>query len=232
MKKLMVTLALLSIGVLSGMADFKYEIVKSSTAGKWNDGGPNNGVYGYSYYVKVTEGSGSLYLTDKINNLYSMSGNNEQLNKVTNMGANNYGWVDNKTGIKYYGDGSTEVTYSKQMSQWNDLVTQNGYKVGDFKAGDEVGFWLTKNGNTGASILDKSNSINSDSMNYRNAYVGKDILGDDLFQLDYKSGGSVFFGITGVASKTPVGQPLPGVLATMFIGSGMAFWRFRRNKNA
>ncbi|MDD3119266.1 MAG: hypothetical protein PHQ27_08815 [Victivallales bacterium] len=231
MRKLIASLMLMSIGGLSCLAAFDYEIVKSSTAGQWSDGGPGNGVYGYSYYVKVTEGSGSLYLTDKINNLYSMSGNNELLSLNANMSGGNYGWVDKSTGISYGGDGSTIVTYSHQYPN-NELVTQTGYKVGDFTAGDEVGFWLTVDDTTGASILDKSNPINSSNMNYRNAFVNTDALGNELFQLDYTNGGSVFFGITGVESTTPVGQPLPGVLATMLIGGGISLWGMRRRNKA
>lgn len=227
MIKLMMSL-LLGMGILNCFAAFQYEIVKSPTAGTWSDGGAGNGIYGYSFFVRITEGSGTLYLLDKINNLYSMKGNNELLSSKANMAS--YGYVDNKTGVASTSDGSTIVTYEKQMNQYNDVVTQTGYKVGDFNAGDEVGFWLTVKGNTGASILNKSNDINSDKMNYRNAFVGTDALGNSLFQLDFNKGGSVFFSISGVEKTSPTGQPLPGILASLLIGSGVMAWRLRRKK--
>lgn len=203
---------------ISLSAAFQYEVIKSSTPGKWNDGGSNNGISGYSFFVKVTEGSGSLYILDKINNLYSMSGNSELLSIRADM--TNYGYVDNITGNAFNGDGST-ITNTSQFNQWNDVITQTGYKLGDFNEGDEIGVWLTTNGNkTGASIFDKSNPVNTNQINFRDAFVGTDALGNDLFQLDFKNQGSIFFGITGVANPSPSGQPLPGVLATLLLGGG------------
>ena len=229
MKKLFITL-LLGMGMLSVFATFQYEVIKSPTSGQWSDGGPGNGIYGYAFYIRVTEGTGTIYLIDKINNLYSMSGNKELLSLNADM--NNYGYVDLSTGNSYAASGDTITTYSQQMNQNNQVVTQTGYELGTFSAGDEIGIWLTVNGTTGASVLDKSNSINSSNINYRNAYVGTDALGNSLFQLDFSSGGSVFFGIAGVGSTGPSGQPLPGILATLLIGSGLVAFRMRRKKVA
>ncbi|OQA84669.1 MAG: hypothetical protein BWY31_02352 [Lentisphaerae bacterium ADurb.Bin242] len=224
MKKLLVAL-FFGMGMLNCFAAFQYEVVKSPTAGQWSDGGPGNGVYGYAFYVRVTEGTGTIYLLDKINNVYSMSGNNELLSLKADMA--HYGYVDS-TGTSHAGTGDTITTYAKQYP-YNEMVTQTGYALGEFSAGDEIGVWLTVNGTTGASVLNKSNSINSSNMNYRDAYVGTDILGNNLFQLDFTSGGSVFFGISGVASS-PSGQPLPGILATLLLGGGLMAWRMRRKK--
>ncbi|MDD4317343.1 MAG: hypothetical protein PHV75_02360 [Victivallaceae bacterium] len=217
MKKLLMFVLLCGLYTCT-FAAFQYEVIKSSTPGKWNDGGSNNGIYGYSFFVKVTEGSGSLYILDKINNLYSMSGNSDLLSIRADM--TNYGYVDNITGNAFNGDGST-ITNTSQFNQWNDVITQTGYKLGDFNEGDEIGVWLTTNGNkTGASIFDKSNPVNTNQINFRDAFVGTDALGNDLFQLDFKNQGSIFFGITGVANPSPSGQPLPGVLATLLLGGG------------
>ncbi len=227
MKKMLIAL-LLGMGMLNSFAAFQYEIVKSPTSGQWNDGGPNKGVYGYSFYVRVTEGTGTIYIVDKINNLYSMSGNNELLSLHSNM--NNYGYVDLSTGTSHAGTGDKITTYSKQMTPWVETVNQTGYALGEFSAGDEIGIWLTVNGTTGASVLNKSNSINSSNMNWRNAFVGTDALGNSLFELSFNNGGSVFFGIAGVASTGPSGQPLPGILATLLIGSGLMAVGIRRKK--
>ncbi|MGI5925188.1 MAG: hypothetical protein ACOX9E_14675 [Lentisphaeria bacterium] len=253
MKKFVVFLVM-ALTSVSAFAAFQYSVVKSTVAGKWNDGGPNMGVYGYAYSIKVTEGSGAIYIVDKINNLYSMSGNNELLSLEVDMSStSNYGWVDVATGVAHNAEGSTIATYSEQKNKWNDLVTQTGYKLGDFSAGDEIGVWLRpKNYDfTGASVFHKDNPINSPQMTYRNAQVGQDATGMDLYQLDYTGigdDGSIFFGFYGAAGTGgdtgdgtggdtggPVGQPLPGTLATLLLGGaigGAAGMKKRRNKKA
>jgi len=209
--------------MLNSFAAFQYEIVQVPNSG-WN----SNSISGVAFYIRVTEGTGTVYIVDKINNLWSMSGNNELLSLKSDM--NHYGYVDMSTGTSHAGTGDTIVTYSERMNEWAPIVTQTGYALGEFSAGDEIGIWLTVNGGTGASALDRSNAINSSNMNYRQAYVGTDQLGNNLFQLDFYNGGSVFFGIVGVISPGPSGQPLPGILATLLLGSGLMAWGMRRRK--
>ncbi|MFA6658512.1 MAG: hypothetical protein WCS25_02320, partial [Victivallaceae bacterium] len=109
MKKLLMFILLCGLYTCT-FAAFQYEVIKSSTP----DDGSNNGISGYSFFVKVTEGSGSLYILDKINNLYSMSGNSELLSIRADM--TNYGYVDNITGNAFNGDGST-ITNTSQFNQ-------------------------------------------------------------------------------------------------------------------
>ena len=193
-------------------AAFQYEVIKNPST-------PYQGISGNSFFLKVTEGYGSIYILDKIASLYG--GNTELLSMRSNMTAGNYGYVT-QDGTAVAGDGTTITTYNKAMSQWSPVVTQLGYKIGDFGVGDEIGIWLTDvNGNTGASILEKSNPINSAEMNYRAAYKGVDALDNDLHQLDFTGGGgSIFFGTYGVegVAPEPGGTPLPGVLATLLLG--------------
>lgn len=238
MKKILMTLVMALMSA-STFAAFQWSVVESTVAGVRNDGGPNKGVYGYAYTIQVTEGTGSIYIVDKINNLYSMPGNNERLSLAVDMtSTSNYGWVDVSTGTAYDAEGSTITTFSEQQNQYNDLVTQTGYKLGEFSAGNEIGVWLNpKNKNfTGASVFDKTNDINDTQMNSRDAYVGTDATGMALHQLDFKGGvGSIFFGVTGVASPEPIGQPLPGALATLLLGgaiSGAAGMKKRRSQKA
>ena len=218
MKKLMVAL-FLGMGMLNCFAAFQYDIIQTPSV--WAE----NSISGNIFYIRVTEGSGTIYIMDKINTLWGA--NNELLSQKANM--NQYGYVDLSTGTSSAGTGETIITYEHQMNEYAPVVTQLGYALGEFSAGDEIGVWLTVNGTTGASVLGKSNSINSSNMNYRNAFVGQDQLGNNLFQLDFSSGGSVFFGIHGVASS-PSGQPLPGILATLLLGGGLMAWRMRRKK--
>lgn len=238
MKKILMTLVMALMSA-STFAAFQWSVVESTVQGVWDDGGQNNGVYGYAYTIQVTEGTGSIYIVDKIDNLYSMSGNNERLSLAVDMtSTSNYGWVDVATGTAYDAEGSTITTFSEQQNQWNDLVTQTGYKLGEFSAGDEIGVWLTPNGKnyTGASVFHKNNPVNSNQMNSRDAYVGTDATGMALHQLDFKGGvGSIFFGLAGVASPEPIGQPLPGALATLLLGgaiSGAAGMKKRRRQKA
>ena len=195
-------------------AAFQYEVIKNPST-------PYQGISGNSFFLKVTEGYGSIYILDKIASTYG--GNTELLSMRANMTAGNYGYVT-QDGVAVAGDGTTITTYNEAESQWDPVVTQLGYKIGDFGVGDEVGIWLTDvNGNTGASILDKTYDVNSNQMNYRNAFVGKDALGNALHQLDFTGGGgSIFFGVhkvEGVAPE-PGGTPLPGVLVTLLLGGG------------
>ena len=233
MNKILMTLVMALLSA-SAFAAFQYEIVETPAVG-----GGGNVISGNAYSIRVTEGTGSIYIVDKINNLYNMSGNTERLSLEVDMtSTNNYGWVDVATGTAYAAEGSTIATFSEQQNQWNDLVTQTGYKLGEFSAGDEIGVWLRPMDRdfTGASVFDKTNSINSAQMNYRDANVGTDETGMILHQLDFKGGvGSIFFGITGEASPAPVGQPLPGALATLLIGgviSGAAGMKKRRREKA
>jgi len=232
MKKILLTLMMALLSATT-FAAFQYEVVESTVTGSGDDA-----VYGYAYTIRVTEGTGSIYIVDKINNLYSMSGNTERLSLAVDMtSTSNYGWVDVATGTKQTAEGSATTFYNHQMNENNDLVTQTGYKLGEFSAGDEIGVWLTTNkkGAIGASVLDKArDDLNSDLMNYRDAYVGTDATGMALHQLDFKGGvGSIFFGIKGEAS--PIGQPLPGALATLLLGgaiSGAAGMKKRRRQKA
>ncbi|MDQ0289244.1 hypothetical protein [Oligosphaera ethanolica] len=235
MKKILMTLAMALMSA-STFAAFQWSVVESTVAGSGSAA-----VNGFAYTIQVTEGTGSIYIVDKINNLYSMSGNKELLSMKADMSSTTkYGWVDVATGTKYSAEGSTTTFYNHQMNENNDLVTQTGYKLGEFSAGDEIGVWLTtkKKGAIGASVLDKARAdLNSDSMNYRNAYVGTDSTGMTLHQLDFTGGvGSIFFGLAGVASPgAPIGQPLPGALATLLLGgaiSGAAGMKKRRRQKA
>jgi len=232
MKKILMTLVMALLSA-SAFATFQYSVVESPVQGVWDDGGQDNGVYGYAYTIQVTEGTGSIYIVDKINNLYSMSGNNERLSLKADMSSTTkYGWVDVASGTKQTAEGSTTTFYNHQKNENNDLVTQTGYKLGEFSAGDEIGVWLTPNGKnyTGASVFHKNNPVNSNQMTFRDAYVGTDATGMNLHQLDFKDGvGSIFFGLAGVASPEPIGQPLPGVVTTFALGL-CGFGMFGKNK--
>jgi hypothetical protein len=227
--KKIVALFLLTVLGSSLFAAFQYEVVVVENTGPL--GYPV--VSGEAYYIRITEGSGSIYITDKINNLNSMSGNGEVLsNRLLDVSdTSTYGWVDNKTGELHNADGSTIVVNQHQENQWNDLVIQTGYKLGDFQEGDEIGVWLTAktwSGSTdvtGASIMDRTAPVNADHMNYRDyGKEQKDKFGTTIAQLQINGAvATIFFGFHGVESIDGGafdGQPLPGMLATFLLGGG------------
>ncbi len=217
-------------------AAFQYEIVVQP---KYS--GPDPGISGNAFYVRVTEGSGSIYISDKINSLGSPS--NEALSVVLKdvNDPSTYGWVDRATGQVNSADGSSIVLYHDRINVNNQYVTQTAYKLGDFQAGDEFGVWLTaepkKNYTgtdlTGASILDKTAAVNSDSMNYREYGNDFDVFGNPLAQMSFKNElKTVFFGFHGVENTSFGGQPLPGMLATFLLGgSALGVAGLKRKKN-
>ena len=226
MKKI-IALLLLTFLSSSLFAAFQYEIVTVENAN-----GAYPAVSGYAYYIRITEGSGSIYITDKINNLNSISGNGEVLsNRLLDVSdSSTYGWIDNKTGEMHSADGSTIVVNQYQKNQYNDLVTQTGYKLGDFKEGDEIGVWLTaktwsgKTDLTGATILDKTAAVNANGMNYRDYGNSTGAFNTPLAQVQINGAvATIFFGfhgVEGIDGGAFDGQPLPGMLATFLLGGG------------
>ncbi len=225
MKKIF-ALLLLTLFSSTLFAAFQYEIVVQP---KYS--GPDPGISGNAFYVRVTEGSGSIYISDKIS---SIGGGNDEVLSLVLKDVNNtgtYGWVDKATGQVHNAEGSSVVLFHDRTNEWNDYVTQTAYKLGDFQAGDEFGVWVTaepkkKNYSgpdlTGASILDKTAAVNSDSINYREYGNDFDVWGNPLAQLSLTGElKTVFFGFHGVENTSFGGQPLPGMLATFLLGGSV-----------
>lgn len=188
-------------------AAFQYEIVTSPYQNLQGEG------YGGNYFmVRITEGSGSVYIVDKINNLSNMTGNNEVLAK--NMSA--YGYIDSNNQL-VSGTWETTITNQYQKNQWNDLVYQTGYKLGDFSAGDEIGIW----------IANKKETLNGSTFSWYSDYGSyglekkPDAFGTILAELDFTNSSPIFFGFHGVEGNNISGQPLPGTLATLLIAGGV-----------
>ncbi len=106
-----------------------------------------NEIPGLWVVANITANDTKLYITDRITNLYSMSGNNSILELRVGEMKNRYGWVwaDDlqAKGDLHYGDGSYIEVYNKQINQYNDVVVQKAYYVGEFDAGDNVAIWVT-----------------------------------------------------------------------------------------
>ncbi|NLF95062.1 MAG: hypothetical protein GX564_14360, partial [Oligosphaeraceae bacterium] len=190
---------------LSAFAAFQYEIVTVPY-----DNSHYEGTGGNYFHINVTSGSGTFYIVDKINNLYSMPGNSERLALVMS----DYGYINMVTGDMVSGTGDTIITKEYQESQWNDRVYQTGYEVGTFSDGDSFGLWIA---NLNGTI---NTSIYTPYSNYGNYGLAEnpDAFGTVLAELDYSTSPSaIFFGITGFQAEAPPvsGQPLPGTLASL-----------------
>lgn len=232
MKKI-ISAVVLAFAVAS-QAAFQYEVKR----GEYKIGSGND-IAGWEYWVEVTEGKGQVFIADKIASLYG--GNTEVLANVATMDdKDSYGWIDynDETGTKHSATGESFVLYSKSMNQWNEVVTQMGYVIGEFSAGDKIGIFLTdKAGNSGASVLDKTVEVNKDSITYRSfgdnvfGQTVTDYWGNPLAQLDLVENGAGTFFVIGGKEIPATGQPLPGVLASMAIGAAVFAIRKRSKKN-
>ncbi|MGE4488327.1 MAG: hypothetical protein AB7E95_02140 [Kiritimatiellales bacterium] len=218
---------ILILSALMAQAAFQYEVVLLS-----DNTGPD--VWGDEYAIRITEGSGTLYLVDHINNLYSANQNESLLDNITA-----FGYVNLTTGES--GEGSFDnsiTTYEHAMSEWNDVVTQKGYAIGEFSAGDEIAIWVTTtDGYTGSTAGQGDGAYNDDQLTWRKWNVDPDVLGNEAGQFAI-GGASVVFGLTGVEGSgggTVTGQPLPGVIPAVLIGTGVIgaagfSWKRRKHK--
>ncbi len=219
MKHKLLLLSISALFCLSAFATFQYEIVTIPY-----DNSHNEGYSGNYFYVNVTSGSGTFYIVDKINNLYSMAGNSELLAGLMS----NYGYIERDTGNLISGTGETIITNQHQHNQWNDLVYQTGYEVGTFSAGDSFALWIDNlNGDTNTSIYTPYSK-------YTNYGVAIDDFGTVVAHFDYSGSGPIRFGIAAAAFEAEPqvsGQPLPGTLASLALAAGaMGYCRRKRRK--
>lgn len=203
-----IALILFSLCV-SAWAAFQYEISITPY-----DNSHYEGYNGNYFTVNIISGTGTLYITDKINNLHSMSGNTEILSKVMS----NYGYISNGSYVS--GTGNTIIVNQYQHNQYNDLVTQLGYEVGTFSAGDSVGLWIANKAGT------INTSIYTQFSNYGGYELSKktDAFGTTLAEFDYTNSSPIFFGMEWYGTSgggNTTGQPLPGIAASLLVGGGL-----------
>ncbi len=212
MKKILAFIAA-ALFCTPAFAVLQYEIVSTpNPAQPWT---PANQIT-----LKITEG-GSLWFSSFVSNWYVL----KDLGSYSQMTAGNYGAVVN--GEKVLGTGeSKDMTFVN--SGGKKEVSTPGYYVGDFKAGDEIAFWVTaENGNVGSSVglTDWSTGVGSRQTNTT------DLAGNTRINFGF-SDGSVEFVAIGQEGTGPAGQPLPGALAGLLVGGGVlgSARMFRRKK--
>ncbi|MDD3154183.1 MAG: hypothetical protein PHS41_04890 [Victivallaceae bacterium] len=134
---------------------------------------------------------------------------------------------------KYAGDYSDLGVFT--FDENHEILTQtslnfdaNGIAEVSIKAGDQIGFWIST-AETGTLY-----SVTAVQGKYLNVFNGRGTYGpDNLYRrFEYSAGSTkeleVLFGLSAGSSDTPVGQPLPGILATLLIGGVGAGVKLRR----
>lgn len=217
-KMIMGTLLILA-GVAS--AAFQYEVI---VADQHNQG---NTVSGRDFFVRVTQGSGTLYLLDHINTLYSDHQTQAIANHVSGFGY--YNLTTGESGTGSFDD--TIIPYQQAMNPHNPVVTQTGYAIGTFREGDEIAIWITdNNGVTGSSVGDRGEPFVDVEQNFRNWGQQTDRLGNPAGHFSFSGSSAIFFGLAG--AEAPItGVPLPGAVAVLLIGGGsFGAWKWMRTR--
>mgnify|MGYP000889075558 CR=1 FL=1 len=217
MKKLL-TLILAVAWASSSFAALQYEIISTPGGNEWT-----TWESAQKLTIRVTQG-GSIWLSRFADN---WKGTITDLGTYTNMTEGNYGFKNTATGETTYGTGEMEtLTFTKK----NQSNTTASYYAGDFEAGDVLSFWVTTPDgrvlDSIADVTDPSTEVNSRRINQTdlagNTRINFDGIEFILAGGEYKGGGGA-----------PSGQPLPGVLATLLLGSGaLVLNRRRKSKTA
>jgi hypothetical protein len=191
------------------------------------DNSHGEGTAGNYFVVNVTGNNVDFYITDRINNSYSMTGNNQVLAKVMS----NYGYINLNSNPYQYIEGTGETKVIAQHQEpYNELVYKTAYKVGTFNEGDTFGIWIeNKSDERNTSVYTEYSKHASSGLD------GLDIFGDTMAELDYTtSPTSIFFGFYAEGAGVTFGQPLPGMFATFLLGGsvlgGAAGLKRRRNR--
>ena len=150
------------------------------------------------------------------------------LGTTADMTAGNYGWMT-ADGTIVSGTGETmDVTFTNGVAS----NSTTAYHVGDFVAGDEIGLWLTntnknKPDQEGYSLGPVGQGLNEELDSRQINTV--DLAGNTRINFGFAhGGGSVEFVLVG--GEGTVGQPLPGVFATLLLAGSVGTALTRRNR--
>ena len=229
-------------------AAFTYEVVPTQYT---NANG--EGFLGQYFTVRITGGTGKLYITDFFNN----TGSNAQSEVLTapGMGITEYGYYDvhdatHQLHSSAITEGITELNsytvYPNGPNEPGVPYYRNGYELGTFSAGREVEIYLATatdalSSNTPRADYDPNNP--SKASMYISTYNTRiDALSHESMRVGslYLDGIQVNFGIVAVGIDSiipgdddgPFGSPLPGKLAIALVSVcfALGFWYIRRKK--
>ena len=221
MKKLLL-IAVCLFAAINSFAVLQYEMVSTSNPNQsWSSAN--------EITLKITSG-GSLWFSNYASNWYN---DVDDFGKYMDMSAGKYGAVSSNGTIQK-GTGKTQnFTFTKEGKKGTTkTINTTGYYVGNFEAGDEISFWITKNGVLGSSVGD----VNwVDGVGSRVTKT-TDVAGNTRFNFGMGGGaGNIeFIAIGGekfTSSNTPEGKPLPGVFGALLLSGatfGIATWRRRK----
>ena len=241
LRNLLLTVAL-TFAATPVFAAFTYEVIRTGYD-QYNPPAQNQDSF---YKIRVTGGTGDIYLSDWIDNI----GDSHQEDNLTQKGIQHIGYYyldsndESKIGsynIMKLGTEITPVAVETMQSPWNtNVITRFAYKLGTFTEGDEIEIYMD----------DVNGSVRSNSTMYMGAYGEGVPVVDQLvfYQNDYNwdltrslmplaaldtgNGHRVFFGIHGEESEGTVGSPLPTPVVTLLIALalGAAFVMYRNRK--
>ncbi len=222
--KILAVAAVAMLVGLSAQAVLQYELIPSQPPGQ---GWPA----AQQLLFKVT-GGGSLWISSFVSNWY---GTLQDLGSTADMTAGNYGWMT-QDGTIHYSTGETkEITFTKEDG--SKSISTNAYFVGNFNAGDEIGLWLTNTTDSKPDQLGYSLGKVGEGLNAElgsRQYNTTDIAGNTRINFGFLNGGdSVEFLLspdTHYSGGGPVGQPLPGVFATLALAGGVGTALTRKNR--
>ena len=223
-------------------APFTFKVDTWDYKNEWNQGSD------FEYYrIQVTGGTGKLYITDFLNNVYSANQNDS----IMQQGITSYGYYNVKdktpgTPLDPEKDViSKEVNATDrivvgdpyQQSQWHEVVNRYGYELGTFQEGDEIAIWVEQGGQN-VSVGSYTAYQSKNTSRYNTGWsvdALAQLRGENMpvaeLTLYHSNGGStqLRFGLYGVATEAigggegggngggTPGAPLPGGVQTALI---------------
>jgi len=221
--KMLVMVAMAMLAGLSAQAVLQYEIVSSPSPGEWQ-----SHTSAQQLTIRITEG-GSLWMSTFVSDWGgNVGGTLADLGATADMTAGNYGWMTAGGAVVAASGETMTVTFTNGV-QSNSTTA---YLVGDFEAGDEIGLWLTnttknKADQEGYSLGPVGEGVNAALVSRQINTV--DALGNTRINFGFAKGGSSVEFIL-VGGEGTVGQPLPGVFASLLLAGSVGTALTRRNR--
>ena len=193
-----------------------------------------------SYYTVKLTGSGTFYLSSLRNSNF---GEQNEFLTHSRYGITQYGYIDSNNVIHPFDiTDSNNIVEFTSVSDAGFTVTREGYRLGDFKAGDEIQIYLA--GTIGdnevwAATNSPQSGIYSSRFGGRTDTSNSTMPVGQLYFGDKDSSQMNFGIVASAAGLTPgnpnggtFGSPLPGGLQIAIIAGlfGLGLYYFRRRK--
>lgn len=247
LRNLLLTAAL-AFAATPVFAAFTYEVIRTGFD-KDHPVGTNQDSF---YKIRITGGTGDIYLSDWIDNI----GDSHQEDNLTEKGISHYGYryVASKTSsnintgkIMEVGVDTQPIATDPVKSPWNDnQIIRYQYLLGTFTEGDEVEIYMKDtNGEVWSNTTKFMGGYGDgvpvvDQLVFYQTNYNWDLTRQlmPLAALDTGNGHRVFFGIYGSESEggEVFGQPLPAPVVTLLLalafGGALVMYRNRKQAKA